>query len=326
MPNPPKRLNKDDESGLEFAQARYYNTSHGRFTSTDPLTASANVKDPQTFNRYTYAMNSPYKFTDPLGLLSSSTGACGQWCGNGSYGGGLGIGLYSDNGQTIQIGHEQQASPPTPPPANDGKLLIEERSYSFTATRTGKGKFGDTITQVEVTVVESTFLLNENGDTQRVVTTSAKNGEKANNMLTDAQLDTVAEVVAETIAASYEKKFDRELALAMFEKETFFGILGSRSDKAYNPGQYTSGIGDGRTVAAENTEGALRKNIELTLDLYRQKENELKTTDSSKVLESYRGKGLEPNYNKEVLGNRDRIKNSIQTSEKVTHPFTFHSN
>jgi RHS repeat-associated protein len=61
---------KDDESGLEFAQARYYNTKHGRFTSVDPLTASANVKDPQTFNRYSYGLNSPYKFTDPLGLVS----------------------------------------------------------------------------------------------------------------------------------------------------------------------------------------------------------------------------------------------------------------
>jgi RHS repeat-associated protein len=69
---------KDDESGLEFAQARYYNNKHGRFTSVDPLVASANVKDPQTFNRYTYAMNSPYKFTDPLGLISQSTGAKGR--------------------------------------------------------------------------------------------------------------------------------------------------------------------------------------------------------------------------------------------------------
>ena len=72
---------KDDESGLEFAQARYYNTAHGRFTSVDPLTASANVKNPQTFNRYSYVLNSPYKFSDPLGLLPeghrSSDGSCG---------------------------------------------------------------------------------------------------------------------------------------------------------------------------------------------------------------------------------------------------------
>lgn len=59
---------KDGESGLEFAQARYYNPTHGRFTSVDPLTASASLRNPQTFNRYSYVLNSPYKFTDPLGL------------------------------------------------------------------------------------------------------------------------------------------------------------------------------------------------------------------------------------------------------------------
>ena len=31
---------KDTESGLDFAQARYYNPTHGRFTSVDPLTVS----------------------------------------------------------------------------------------------------------------------------------------------------------------------------------------------------------------------------------------------------------------------------------------------
>ena|GEM_PF-6742091 len=81
---------KDEESGLEFAQARYYNPTHGRFTSVDPLTASASIRDPQTFNRYSYGLNSPYKFTDPLGLLSEyTTGACGERCPNsdGSNGG-----------------------------------------------------------------------------------------------------------------------------------------------------------------------------------------------------------------------------------------------
>jgi RHS repeat-associated protein len=65
---------KDGESGLEFAQARYYNTGHGRFTSADPLTASATIRNPQTFNRYSYVINSPYKFVDPLGLALSDIG------------------------------------------------------------------------------------------------------------------------------------------------------------------------------------------------------------------------------------------------------------
>lgn len=73
---------KDTESGLEFAQARYYNATHGRFTSVDPLTASASIKNPQTFNRYSYVLNSPYKFVDPLGLISVTTGACGGSCPN----------------------------------------------------------------------------------------------------------------------------------------------------------------------------------------------------------------------------------------------------
>jgi hypothetical protein len=55
-------------------------------TSVDPLTASATIRNPQTFNRYTYALNSPYKFTDPLGLIPSSTGACGAWCAGGDSG------------------------------------------------------------------------------------------------------------------------------------------------------------------------------------------------------------------------------------------------
>ncbi|NJM54261.1 MAG: hypothetical protein HC846_13300 [Blastocatellia bacterium] len=59
---------RDTESSLDYAQARYYNSRNGRFTSVDPLTASASIKNPQTFNRYSYGLNSPYKFTDPLGL------------------------------------------------------------------------------------------------------------------------------------------------------------------------------------------------------------------------------------------------------------------
>lgn len=38
---------RDTESGLDYAQARYYNSRHGRFTSTDPLTAGVTICDPQ---------------------------------------------------------------------------------------------------------------------------------------------------------------------------------------------------------------------------------------------------------------------------------------
>ncbi len=59
---------RDSESSLDFAQARYYGGSHGRFTSPDPLMASARRTNPQTFNRYSYVTNNPLNLVDPLGL------------------------------------------------------------------------------------------------------------------------------------------------------------------------------------------------------------------------------------------------------------------
>lgn len=68
---------KDDETQLDFAEARMYQNKHGRFTAVDPLLASASAADPQTFNRYTYTGNNPINRTDPSGLnwcMSKETG------------------------------------------------------------------------------------------------------------------------------------------------------------------------------------------------------------------------------------------------------------
>jgi len=44
--------------------------AQGRFTSVDPLMASAKVSNPQTWNRYSYALNNPLRFTDPTGMYT----------------------------------------------------------------------------------------------------------------------------------------------------------------------------------------------------------------------------------------------------------------
>ena len=59
---------KDAETNLDFAEARMYQNLHGRFTAVDPLLASGNSANPQTFNRYIYVGNNPINITDPLGL------------------------------------------------------------------------------------------------------------------------------------------------------------------------------------------------------------------------------------------------------------------
>ena len=58
---------RDNETQLDFAEARYYNSAHARFTTVDPLLASGISSNPQTFNRYVYAGNNPTLRVDPNG-------------------------------------------------------------------------------------------------------------------------------------------------------------------------------------------------------------------------------------------------------------------
>jgi hypothetical protein len=51
-------------------QARYYDPVIGRFYSNDPVDAVAHLSNEEGirgFNRYSYAVNNPYKYTDPDG-------------------------------------------------------------------------------------------------------------------------------------------------------------------------------------------------------------------------------------------------------------------
>ena len=59
-------------------QQRYYDPAIGRFLSVDPVAAYS--KKGILFNRYWYANNNPYKFTDPDGRYVCTTGKGGSPC------------------------------------------------------------------------------------------------------------------------------------------------------------------------------------------------------------------------------------------------------
>ena len=60
---------RDKETDLDFAQARYYSKNHGRFNSPDPLYIEIRrLTDPQQINLYSYTRNNPLTYTDPTGL------------------------------------------------------------------------------------------------------------------------------------------------------------------------------------------------------------------------------------------------------------------
>ena len=62
---------RDTETGLDFAQARYYSSTQGRFTSADSVLGS--IANPQSLNRYAYVGNNPLRFSDPTGHLPSTS-------------------------------------------------------------------------------------------------------------------------------------------------------------------------------------------------------------------------------------------------------------
>ncbi|MCF7906176.1 RHS repeat-associated core domain-containing protein, partial [Candidatus Gracilibacteria bacterium] len=56
---------RDEETGLSYYEARYYNSGIGRFIARDPW--EGDIKDPQSLNKYSYVQNNPLKYTDPSG-------------------------------------------------------------------------------------------------------------------------------------------------------------------------------------------------------------------------------------------------------------------
>lgn len=75
---------RDNETGLDFFEARYYASMQGRFTSIDPYNIvmerqfatntrkaesqfTVYLSNPQRWARYTYALNNPLLYTDPHG-------------------------------------------------------------------------------------------------------------------------------------------------------------------------------------------------------------------------------------------------------------------
>ncbi len=70
---------KDQETGLTYFGARYYDEALARFGSVDPIgpvdpwtsqTDYAYLTNPQRLNRYVYGMNNPYRYVDPDGRFS----------------------------------------------------------------------------------------------------------------------------------------------------------------------------------------------------------------------------------------------------------------
>lgn len=58
---------RDNETELDYAQARYYSKNLGRFNSADNFLNDTRVSDTQSWNLYVYVRNNPLTLIDPSG-------------------------------------------------------------------------------------------------------------------------------------------------------------------------------------------------------------------------------------------------------------------
>ena len=121
----------DGGTGLTYMQQRYYDQSIGRFLSVDPVTADMGTGG--NFNRYKYANNNPYKFTDPDGR---------QAC---------------PSGERCLEGRSTQNSPQQPAPSEQRRRIDAQ----VVAAARG-GSFSDG-TRIDMSQQEQSFSANEGG-------------------------------------------------------------------------------------------------------------------------------------------------------------------
>lgn len=127
----------DTDTGLVYMGRRYYDPQLARFISPDPL-ASRTSGGPNS-NRYRYASNNPFRFSDPTGACDQATGS--HMC-NGSWFAGANL----TGAPSPTPGGVPQHNPNAPPPAETVKATGLDAVAEYFAERnifTGQGSFTD---------------------------------------------------------------------------------------------------------------------------------------------------------------------------------------
>ena len=126
----------DSESGLYYYGARYYDPELGRFIQAD--TVISDMGNPQSYNRYSYVLNNPLKYTDPTGHETYWEGVGNVFL--GYYDAGAGI----VNGTIFAVAHPiktiQGVGTAVTHPIDTGKAIASGIAEDWNSGTRGQGK------------------------------------------------------------------------------------------------------------------------------------------------------------------------------------------
>ncbi|MEO5927636.1 MAG: RHS repeat-associated core domain-containing protein [Patescibacteria group bacterium] len=182
----------DDNSGLSYMEARYYDPATGRFLNEDPAfrTLSFNLEDPQSLNSYSYARNNPLKYVDldgrfPISLQAahSMTFAVGDF---------LTLGLYTQAFDRVGIAGSGLGTRSARGEATAGDYVgtIGRVALSTAQVASGALVAGATLGELSATIspgkIQTTSKYLDEDFSKEVNVSRSKYGEAAEHIL-DAQ-------------------------------------------------------------------------------------------------------------------------------------------
>ena len=140
----------DKLTTLTYMQQRYYDPLAMRFVSIDPVATS--TVDASNFNRYWYANNNPYKYTDPDGRR-----ACGKDTGcqldGGAYGGSSGTVIRASSFTRSEVETRNVADPATRNNA-ENTLVRDANRVVDMANRSGDQQFIRALNSVKRLIID----------------------------------------------------------------------------------------------------------------------------------------------------------------------------
>lgn len=156
----------DDETGLYYYNARYYDPQLGRFIQPDEVISA--LGDPQSYNRYSYVLNNPLKYTDPDGRAPQLSGLTYD----ATTGRILGGYTYEKFGDSIRIAKSQPPERATLVLAADTLEAAADATYD---PRVGKIETAQLyVFGVSLTILGVTDFIPESKALTKPITTAAK--------------------------------------------------------------------------------------------------------------------------------------------------------
>lgn len=127
---------RDAETGLDYFGARYMSSAQGRFTSPDLPRVDQHLRDPQSWNLYSYARNSPLRNRDPNGRIFGIGNTCQSSPVGGGDSGGAGATSSWEVAQNSTAASQPAAQPKKRSTAGAGRTAAASGAATASVTVT----------------------------------------------------------------------------------------------------------------------------------------------------------------------------------------------